>query len=136
MVRAESYVRTTEPLTVGDRLTPLKQSYRVNRIALWIVSEWPFGQELRRDVLDPLRFQDTEVAWRNYIASSDADALESASRDASTYVLQEYLVPVERFDVFVPAMRRIFRDNKVNVLNVSIRHARPDSQSQFLHRAG
>ncbi len=128
-VHAESYVRTSEPLTVTDRLTPRGQSYRLNRLALWIVSEWSFGKDLRRQVIDPWRFRGPEVAWRNYIASSNADQLEPASRASTTYVLEEYFVPVERFNDFVPAMRAIFRRYRPNILNVSIRHAKPDSET-------
>jgi FAD/FMN-containing dehydrogenase len=127
MVRAESWIHTTEPLTVRDRLTPSRQSYDLNRIGIWLVSEWSWGQDFRRLALDPLRFRQPEVVWRNYVASSNAEELEPASRDSSTYVLQEYFIPVERFDEFVPAMRAILRGHRVNVLNVSIRHARPDS---------
>jgi hypothetical protein len=66
------------------------------------------------------------VVWRNYEASYDVAELEPADRSKSTYVLQEYFVPVEKFDAFLPKMRTIFRAHDVNVLNVSIRHALPD----------
>jgi len=128
-VRAESYIRTSDPVTVPERLVPLGQSYALNRAAIRIVSDWPFGQTLRRVVVDPWRLRGTQVAWRNYVASSNAEGLEPASRIGATYVLQEYFVPVERFDEFVPSMRAIFRRHRVNVLNVSIRHARPDKET-------
>ncbi|PYO47263.1 MAG: hypothetical protein DMD72_10400, partial [Gemmatimonadetes bacterium] len=82
-----------------------------------------------QSILDPWRFRHPEVAWRNYVASSDAAELEPSSRAASTYVLEEYFIPVDRFDDFVPAMRSIFRRSHANILNVSIRHARPDTVS-------
>jgi len=129
MVRAESYVRTDDAVTVKDRLVPAGESYALNRIALWAVSEGSIGQELRQSILDPWRFRHPEVAWRNYVASSDAAELEPSSRVASTYVLEEYFIPVDRFDDFVPAMRSIFRRSHANILNVSIRHARPDTVS-------
>jgi hypothetical protein len=69
------------------------------------------------------------VTWRNYEASYDVAELEPSSRESSTYVLEEYFVPVERFDDFVPKMRDVLRRNRVNVINVSIRHARPDPGS-------
>lgn len=126
-VRAESYVRSSEKLTTKDRLQPLQQSYGLNRFVIWAVSAWPLGQDIRRIALDPLRFRSTEVVWRNFTASSDADQLEPSSRDGSTYVLEEFFVPVERSDEFVPAMRAILRRRHVNAMNVSIRHARPDT---------
>lgn len=125
-VRATSYVRTGEPVTVRDRLKPTGKSYGLNRFAGWVVSEWPLGKEIREHIIDPWRFRGSLVVWRNHEASQDVAELEPASRAHSTYVLQEYFVPVERFDDFVPAMRGIFRHHRVNVINVSIRHATPD----------
>ena len=125
-VRAISFVRTSEPVTIQDRLTPTNASYELNRFAGWVVSEWPLGKEIREHVVDPWRFRNPLIVWRNYEASKDVAELEPASRTRSTYVLQEYFVPVERFDDFVPAMRAIFRRHRVNVINVSIRHATPD----------
>jgi FAD/FMN-containing dehydrogenase len=126
-VNAVSYVRTDERLTVRDRLVPKAGSYILNQFAMWVVSEWPFGKAIRQRIVDPWPFREKVVEWRNHEASADAAELEPASRARSTYVLQEYFVPVDRFDDFVPAMRDVFRRHRVNVINVSVRHARPDS---------
>jgi FAD/FMN-containing dehydrogenase len=69
------------------------------------------------------------VTWRNHEASYDVAELEPASRNKSTFVLQEYFVPVARFDEFIPKMRAVFNKHKVKVFNVSIRHALPDPGS-------
>jgi FAD/FMN-containing dehydrogenase len=55
--------------------------------------------------------------------------LEPVSRKQSTYVLQEYFVPVQKFDAFLALMSEIFIRHNVNVINVSIRHAKADSGS-------
>jgi SAM-dependent methyltransferase len=44
-------------------------------------------------------------------------------------VLQEYFVPVGRLDEFVPKMAEVLRRHGVNMVNVSIRHARADPGS-------
>lgn len=125
-VNAVSYTRTEEPVTVPERLIPKDQSYRANRWAFTVMSEWPFGKAIRQRVIDPVLFRGEPVSWRNHEASYDVAELEPSSREASTYVLQEYFVPVARFDEFVPKMRAVFRKHDVNVINVSIRHALPD----------
>jgi FAD/FMN-containing dehydrogenase len=66
------------------------------------------------------------VQWRNREASLNLYELEPASRQETTYVLQEYFVPIGRFDSFVENMSMIFQQYDVNVLNVSIRHALAD----------
>jgi len=84
-----------------------------------VSSSWP--------LIDPLIFTGHPVTWRNYEASYDVSELEPSSRAQSTYVLQEYFVPVDSINVFVPRMRRILQAHDVNAVNVSIRHALPDS---------
>jgi FAD/FMN-containing dehydrogenase len=129
MVNAITYSITTDPLTVTDRLIPAGQSYRRERFGFWVVSEWPFGKSFRRRLFDPAYFDDASVTRRNYEASRDTGELEPASRAASTYVLEEYFVPVDRFDDFMPRMQAILRRHDVNVINVSIRHANQDPGS-------
>ena len=128
-VNAITYTRTNEPVTVPDRLVPADRSYRLNRFVFWTMSELPGGGWLRQHVVDPLVLRGEPVSWRNREASYDVAELEPGSRDEETYVLQEYFVPVERFDDWIPKMRRVFRTHRVNVINVSIRHALPDSVS-------
>ena len=128
-VHAVTYSRTDDPVTVADRLIPENRSYRLNRLAYWFVSEWPSGNAFRRHVVDPIFYRDEPVTWRNYEASYDTAGLEPSSRAASTYVLQEYFVPVARFDDFVVRMRQVLRQHQVHVINISIRHATQDPGS-------
>jgi FAD/FMN-containing dehydrogenase len=128
-VRAVTFSRTNDPVTVADRLMPTDHSYRLNRLAFWIESEWPFGKLIQRSMVDPIYFAGEVVTWRNYEASRDVAELEPASRATSTYLLQEYFVPVERFDEFAAQMRRVLQTHDVNVVNVSIRHSMKDPGS-------
>jgi FAD/FMN-containing dehydrogenase len=125
-VNAVTYVRTELPVTVPERLIPAGLSYRLDRFVYWLISQGDFGKWVRRSVVDPRRMSGRLVEWRNYEASDNVAELEPASRKDSTYVLQEYFVPVERFDDFVPKMAEIFNRYHVDVLNVSIRHANRD----------
>lgn len=125
-VNAVTYSVTDKPVTVIERLVPKGAGYRRERIAYWVISEWPFGKELREHVIDPVFFRGTSVLWRNYEASYDVAALEPSSREKYTYVLQEYFVPVSRLEEFVQKMGRILRAHDVNAINVSIRHAHKD----------
>ena len=128
-LRAVSYVKTNKEVTVEDRLQPLDKNYRLERFTMWLVSEMPFGKSLRKNVIDPLHYTGETVEWRNYEASYDVSELEPASRKNYTYVLQEYFVPVNKINEFVPQMAEIFNRHEVNVINVSIRHAKKDPGS-------
>lgn len=126
-VRATSYVTTDKPVTVEARLQPLEQNFWLRRLGMKLTAELPGGNFLREHAIDPwVLFRGDRVEWRNFEASYDARELEPVSRRASTYVLQEYFVPVDRLDWFAPKMGEILRRNGVDTVNVSIRHAQQD----------
>jgi FAD/FMN-containing dehydrogenase len=124
-----TFSKTDDPVTVADRLIPTGKSYVQERLGYWLIARWRWGAWMRQHVLDPIHYRDEPVVWRNYEASYDAFELEPASRTVSTYVLQEYFVPVERFDDFVDRMRSILRHYKPDIVNVSVRHANQDPGS-------
>ncbi len=126
-VGLETWVRTDKPLTTQARLIPRDQKYWLEPNAISAISSLPFGAELRSKVLDPLIRSKELVVWRNHEASYDVGQLEPTTpRLLFTYVLQEYFIPVDQFDAFVPRMAHVFQKHDVNVINVSIRHALPD----------
>ena len=128
-VRAVSWVKTKKKPAVKTRLMPLHESYPVDRYFIWAFSESPFGKWRREFIIDPILYFFKKIHWRNYEAGYDVAELEPSSRLKSTYVLQEYFVPVHNFDAFLPLMAGIFQKHHANVLNVSIRHAEKDPGS-------
>ncbi|MDN8617047.1 FAD-binding protein [Variovorax ginsengisoli] len=124
--RSVTWVETDRPATTSARLQPLASRYPLHQYFLWAVSETPFGKERREKLVDPLLYLRKKVHWRNYEAGYDVAELEPPSRKDRTYVLQEYFVPVEQLEAFVPLMAAVLRRHRVNALNVSIRHAMPD----------
>lgn len=128
-VRAVSWVKTNKKPTVKTRLMPLASSYPIERYFINVFSKNNFGKWRREHIIDPLFYLAKKIHWRNYEAGYDVAELEPKSRAKSTYVLQEYFVPVHQFETFATRMGEIFTRYKVNVLNVSIRHAKADDGS-------
>lgn len=128
-VRAISFRETEKELTIKDRLIPMQNNYRFNKFAFKLISKRLIGKFVRQHLIDPILFRKNPVVWRNYEASYDVKELEPKSRKKSTYILQEYFVPVAYFDSFYPKLTNILKVNKVNVLNISIRHAKQDPGS-------
>ena len=126
--RLISWLTTDAPATVPERLIPRDRGYRRNQPLIWAVSELPGGKRLRRRIGDRLLEREA-VVWRNYEASLDTDALEPGSRLFSTYLLQEYFIPVGNFLPFARALADALRRREVNALNVSIRHSPRDARS-------
>ncbi len=131
VVNAVSWNETDKPVTIQERLIPRNQKYWFQPRAVHVLNNIPYGRELRASVIDPWIMRKEVVCWRNHEASYDVAELEPPSRDRYSFVLQEYFVPVARFDEFVPKMRDVFLKHKVRVFNVSIRHALPDPGSML-----
>ncbi|NML42836.1 FAD-binding protein [Ramlibacter sp. G-1-2-2] len=127
--RSVTWVRTDEAVTEPRRLHRGGAGYALERYFVWAVTETPLGKWRREHLIDPLLYASRKVHWRNFEASYDAAELEPASRKRTTYVLQEYFVPVEKFTEFVPRMAEVLRRHRVNALNVSVRHAQGDPGS-------
>ncbi|MDT7835171.1 FAD-binding oxidoreductase [Aquabacterium sp. OR-4] len=117
------------PLTEAARLVPVGQAYGLERQVVRAVTEWPGGATLHRQVLHPLLTRGPAVKWLNHEASRDVAQLEPASREHSTYVLQEYFVPPAQWLPFVRAMAGVLRRHRVRALNISIRHSPADRVS-------
>ncbi len=128
-IRAVSWVLTDEKPTVKTRLMPLSGAYPLERYFINAFSKSDFGKWRREHIIDPLVYLKTKIHWRNYEAGYDVLELEPNSRKNSTYVLQEYFVPIANFDAFTSLMAEIFQRHKVNVINISIRHAEKDTGS-------
>jgi FAD/FMN-containing dehydrogenase/uncharacterized membrane protein YhaH (DUF805 family) len=128
-VRAVTWVKTKDKPTEKTRLMPLSAAYPVERYFISAFSKNNFGKWRKEYFIDPLVYLSKKVHWRNYEAGYDVAELEPASRRNSTYVLQEYFVPVNKFDSFSAAMSEIFIRHRVNMINISIRHAKADPGS-------
>ncbi len=125
-VRSVTWVETEDEATTATRLQAPRKSYPLHRYFIWAVSETPLGKERREKLIDPILYLRKAVHWRNYEAGYDVAELEPPNRLHRTYVLQEYFVPVEQLEAFIPKMAEILNRHRVNALNISIRHAMPD----------
>lgn len=118
--------RTKLPLTEAARLMPEGQNYALEQNVIWLMTEVPGAERLRKGVVHPLLNKSPAVVWRNHEASLDAAELEPRTRRMSTYVLQEYFVPPRHFMAFARGMAKVLREHRVEALNVSVRHSPAD----------
>ncbi len=129
-VNAVTWMKTTDPVTTNDRFRPVKTNYWLENFFYYWVTDLPGGGAARQKWIDPYYFyKDDLVAKRNYEASYDVAELMPLNHGSSTYALEEYFIPVEKFDEFVPKMREILKKHHVRMMNVSIRHAGKDPGS-------
>lgn len=125
-LRAVTWYVTEEPLTEKAPLMQLQHSYPVRQYFIWAFTRSAFGAWRRQYIYEPLLYRTRPVRWRNVEAGYDVAELEPPSRKSTTYVLQEYFVPIDAFVPFLDDMRTILGNAGVQVLNISIRHAHAD----------
>lgn len=126
---AISWTRTDQPLTLTGRLVPRGLDYGREQNLIWSASELPGGGALREKFQTGRILGESVVVMRNHEASLDAASLEPRTRMFSTYLLQEYFIPVRSFAIFARRMAAILRRHEVNALNISIRHSPADTVS-------
>lgn len=126
---AVTWATTNRPVSTKKRLNSGRRLYLLEKYFLWAITETPFGKWRREHIIDPFIFRKNIVHWRNYEAGYHVNELEPVLRDNRTYVLQEYFVPIDQFLPFSKTMGEILRRYRVNVVNVSVRHAHKDPGS-------
>ena len=124
--RVITWLATERPPTEPRRLVPRDLDYSSNQNAIWAVTELPGGSQIR-DKIERRLLEKPVVAWRNHEASMDTASLEPRTRKISTYLLQEYFIPVARFAPFARDMARILKTRRAEALNISIRHSPADA---------
>lgn len=128
-VRSITWHETDDALTQPLKLIPKDKNYYWEpKIIGWIANH-SSGHSVRRHVIEPLIYAKSPVVWRNYEASYDVRRLEPKSRTKTTYGLREYFVPVNQFESFIEKMQSILKEQKVKVINISIRHSPADTES-------
>ena len=126
---AITWSRTDMPLTDARRLVPEGLDYSREQNLIWSATELPGGDALRERFMTRRLQSEPRVVMRNCEASLDVASIEPRTRRVSTYLLQEYFVPVHAFRDFVARIRAILTAADADVLNVSIRHATADTTS-------
>ena len=127
-IRAVSWRETDKPVNRKPRKEG-RCLYLTEKYMLWTITETRFGHFRREYIYETLLYLRPKVIWRNEEADYDVAELEPLSRRKSTYVLQEYFVPVSRIIEFSGLMTEILQRFKTKVVNVSIRHAHADPGS-------
>ncbi len=92
-----------------------------------IIADWPGGKWLRQHVVDPWVFRGNCVEWRNYEASYDVAELEPASAAGLDLCAAGVLHSSrQRSGLHPEGVSVVLNSRDVNVINISIRHARQD----------
>ena len=126
-VQVITWFSTNQAVNVAPRQS--RKLYLAEKYMLWTITEAPFGNWLREYIYEPILYWRKKITTRNDEANYDVAELEPISRKETTYVLQEYFIPVGNIEQFTPRMTEILTRYEVNTVNISIRHSHPDPGS-------
>lgn len=135
----EMYV-TTYSRTEAQRTPELLQlseerNVERNKFLFGLSRKWDWGKRFSWAVQKAYytRSEEGELLSRNNAMRPEVEFLEHASsRDSD--ILQEYFIPSARFPAFIDDVRRIVRENRVNLLNATVRYM-PRSEEAALSYA-
>jgi len=121
-----SWRKTDKPVTdksrlQEDKIEPWWQSAFLN----W-KSQSPLLHRIQKNLIDPVVYKQETVVMRNLESSSNLRAAGFIDTSTSTMVMQEYQVPVKRFEIFVFNMRDIFKRHHVSISKVIISYLAQD----------
>ncbi len=119
--------KTNKPVTDPKRLQPKNSIfYMINRGLELFIKRIPFAKYSRLP-FEQLKQEKPSVVWRNNEMSYSVNQLTIQNHFPTTMTLQEYFIPVKYAQVFAKQLCAILKKNWVNVLNISIRHVKPDT---------
>ena len=130
-VSAISFIKTDTAIVNTSKFRKLSKASFPSKLAITLGTQFTGSifSKLKENYLNPVSLNRNTIVYRNFEATQDVSSLEPLNRVTSTFPLQEYFVPVDRVDEFLQRMKKIFKENKTDVLNVSIRHAKQDPDS-------
>ncbi len=124
-----AWYKTDEEPTITD----LSREYNekpgmVEPYLEYAVGKFALAQKLRFFLEDNFTKKKHYVVWRSHEMSYSVNSLTPGSAKV-TKILQEYFIPIKKFNFFLRAMKRIFIKNDVRVINISIRHVPKNTES-------
>ena len=121
-----SWRKTDKPVTDARRL-------QSNEIEPWwesALANWKSRSALlhrfQKNLIDPFKYKKETVVMRNLENSYNLRSSGFINSTTSTMVMQEYLIPVKRFEIFVFNMRDIFDRHDVDIFKVLISYLPQD----------
>ncbi len=115
-----SWRETDKPLTHEQRLQKNEAEPWWQTVLLGMKSRSAILHRFQKNLIDPYIYQPQAVVRRNFETSYDLRDAGFFTSEQSTMVMQEYLIPVNRFEIFVFNLRDIFSRHDVDIFKILI----------------
>ncbi|MGE0312769.1 MAG: FAD-binding oxidoreductase [Lautropia sp.] len=135
-VRAETWVASKTAVNWPQKLYARSGDDPLARIAELARAGGPLARAAIRLFVDPLRAMRRSVHWRSLEASADIRSLDPQAQVAPRQVFQTYAVPLDGFQPFLRALRRIADEHRLPLSTATILHLGESTSSHLPMIAG
>ena len=116
-------VHQNHPIEGNEKLVELK-----NLVFRSTVNS-EYGKRLRWNLENNIgEFSSKQVFTRNQVLNDDVSLVEN-NDSTSTDILHEYFIPKRNFNLFIDGMKQILPNEKIDLLNITLRNVYPDNDS-------
>ncbi|MGN7454333.1 FAD-binding oxidoreductase [Paenibacillus pasadenensis] len=127
--------RTGLPLASADRELKQDRAVELTRFVFGLQRKHDWGKSLSWSLQERLfRSEQGGLVTRNNAMRPESDFLDY--RDAQhSDLLQEYFVPLSRYEAFVDGLRALLREEPLNVVNITVRYMPQNGESALSYTA-
>mgnify|MGYP003967338679 CR=1 FL=1 len=119
-LRDVSWRKTDKALTDNRRLQENEDEPWWESVLLTLKAKSSMMHRFQKNLVDPYLYNDEVVVSRNLETSYSLRNSGFINSDESTMVMQEYLIPVNRFEIFVFNLRDIFSRHQADIFKILI----------------
>jgi hypothetical protein len=117
-----SWKKSDKPLTDSRRLQDNRPEPWWETLLKVKASAYTLYHRFRKNLFDPLRLQKSSVVKLNLESSYNLRSLGFIESNKTTTVVQEYVIPLQRFEIFTFNMRDIFTRFDVDIDKILVEY--------------
>ena len=125
---------SVEDVDHQGRITEDERSVQLKRLVFRSTVNSEYGKRLRWNLENNLRELSSKLTFTRNQVLNDNVSIVKNNDSTSTDILHEYFIPRRNLDQYIEGLKQILPNEKIDLLNITIRNVYPDTDS-FLRYA-
>ncbi len=125
---------SVEDVDHQGRITENERSVQLKRLVFRSTVNSEYGKRLRWNLENNLRELSSKLTFTRNQVLNDNVSIVKNNDSTSTDILHEYFIPRRNLDQYIEGLKQILPNEKIDLLNITIRNVYPDTDS-FLRYA-
>ena len=125
---------SVEDVDHQGRITEDERSVQLKRLVFRSTVNSEYGKRLRWNLENNLRELSSKLSFTRNQVLNDNVSIVKNNDSTSTDILHEYFIPRRNLDQYIEGLKQILPNEKIDLLNITIRNVYPDTDS-FLRYA-